>query len=106
MNLTDYAILNKLKLTKPQANLIAKLDGMGVIVSDLPRMVHNQVNGFGDTLNPFSAALVEWVYDCSRSYNGMGPMRFNGHKVAIQTFDRVRYLILALDKSAYQDFID
>ena len=59
MNLTDYAILNKLKLTKPQANLIAKLDGMGVIVSDLPRMVHNQVNGFGDTLNPFSAAI--WI---------------------------------------------
>jgi len=112
MKLTDYATLNEntfsgKKLTKPQLNLLAKLDGMGVTVeSNLPRVVVNQVSGYSAPLTSFIATLVEWVYETYASYNFSGAMNYRGTPVAIGTFDRVRHLILAVDSRAFSNFID
>ena len=114
MNLTSFVNLNGgsisqggKKLTQPQKNLLAKLDAMGVTVQEdgLPVVVTNNASGFSGALHPFIAALVEWVYEVYSTYN-YGPMHYGKTKVAIGTFDRVRYLILALDKQAFRDFID
>ena len=52
------------------------------------------------------ARCVELTQELSYSYSGIGPMNFEGHKVPIQTYDRIKYLVLALDSEAYGNFID
>ncbi len=119
MKLTDFAALNNNKvngntLRKPDLNLLAKLDAMNVEISDpLPRVVTNHGSGFSGPLHPLIAVLVEWVYETHSTYDETystygwsGGMSYNGVKVSIGTFDRIRYLILALDKDAFSDFID
>ena len=115
MNLTSFVNMNGgsifcggKKLTKPQMNLLAKLDAMGVdlVPSGYPAIVTNHSSGFSGPLNPFIGALVEWVYEVYSTYDRAGAMNYNGTKVTVQTFDRTRYLILALDKQAFSDFID
>lgn len=112
MKLTDYLTqngntVNGVKLTQPQLNLVAKIDDLGVdMASGLPVNVRNPITGFEDTLHPFIAALVELTQELSYSYSGIGPMNFEGHKVPIQTYDRIKYLVLALDSEAYGNFID
>jgi hypothetical protein len=95
------------KLTQPQKNLLGKLDAMGVEMSSIgsPRVVTNNNSGYVGLLHPFIAALVEWVYEVYSTYH-FGPMHYRRTSVSIQTFDRVRYLILALDNQAFRDFID
>jgi hypothetical protein len=111
MNLLTYAtlrngVVNGKKLTKPQLNLLGKLDAMGVeLTSAQDVLVTNPHNGYSAMLPPFVATLVNWVYEVYSSYN-YGPMTCRGTKVAIQTFDRTRYLILALDSKVFSDFID
>lgn len=111
MNLTSFVSLNGnkvngKKLTQPQLNLLAKLDKMGVTISDsLPVVVTNPVNGFSDTLDPFTATLVNWVYRVYSTYH-FGPMNYRGHTVAIGVFDRVKYLVLSISPEAYRNFID
>jgi len=104
MNLTQYS-LNFKTLSKPQMNLLAKLDEMGVIVDMDNRSVTNPTNGYTEMLDPAIATLVRWVYKVYRTYDN-GKMNYNGTKVAIAIFDRVRYLILDLDKQAFRNFID
>jgi hypothetical protein len=106
MNLTDYAT-EHLSLTKPQMNLLAKLDAMGVNIPDPTNLVlvSNPTSEYTAALNPLVAALINWVYEVYSTYQ-FGTMKYGRVKVAIGTFDRVRYLILALDKQAFSDFID
>lgn len=113
MNLTEY-ITSKpfVKLSKPQMNLLAKLDAMGVEVVSFTgedRIITNPVNGYSEAVNPFIAALVNWVYKTYKNYDGLpggNGLQFGGTPVAIGTFDRVRMLILSIDSEAYSNFID
>lgn len=111
MNLTALAQAKNVKLTKPQANLLAKLDSYGVVVSDhvpdtLPTV--NPVTGYQAELPALVSCLVRLTYKLIQSYEASPTyqMTFNGHKVAIGTYDRVKGLILALDSKAYMNFID
>lgn len=110
MNLSDYSTRYPLtkKLTKPQANLLFKLDDMGVDVGNPsePRRVQNPVSGYTEALNPFIATLVEWVYRTYSTYDFSGGMNYKGTKVAIGTYDRVRMLVLSLDSEVYSNFLD
>lgn len=111
MNLTDYTTRFPLakKLTKPQTNLLFALDDMGVqlFVTDNV-FCRNPITGFSATINPLLARLIEWTYEVYASYDPMAgnPMNYRGKKVSVAVYDRVRYLVLAIDSSVYRDFLD
>jgi hypothetical protein len=107
MNLTTYlsAKPNKFVLTKPQLNLIAKLDDMGVTIDPSVITVVNPMTGYFANVDPLIVVLINWVYDTYKSYHN-GSMNYRGTKIAIGTFDRVRHLILDLDKESFRNFID
>lgn len=111
MNLTTLATVKNVKLTKPQANLLAKLDTYGVVISDnapdtLPTL--NPITGYNQELPALVSCLVRLTYKLIQSYEASPTytMTFNGHKVAIGTYDRVKMLVLSLDANAYRNFID
>ena len=115
MNLADFVIKNNgaispngVKLSKPQLNLVSQLDGMNVAHAfyGISEYTQNPISGYRAKLNPFTQLLVLWVYEVAHSQGFMGPMSFRGHKVSVQMFDRVRYLILAIDAEAFSNFID
>jgi hypothetical protein len=108
MNLTTFAETTDLRLTKPQMNLLAKLDAMGLSIDNPgnPAVVANPHTGYKAMLNPLVGTLSNFVYKVYSTYGYSGTMNYRGTKVAIGTFDRVRMLILSLDKQAYSDFID
>ena len=111
MNLTQLAAVKNVTLTKPQANLLVKLDSYGVIVSDYAPdtiQTQNPVTGHTEELPALVSYLVELVYRLTVSYETSPTyqMTFNGHKVAIGTFDRVKMLVLSLNSKAYSNFID
>lgn len=111
MNLTQLAAAKNVTLTKPQANLLVKLDSYGVVVSDqVPDVIPttNPISGHSEELPALVSCLVRLVYKLTLSYE-MSPtytMTFNGHKVAIGTFDRIKMLVLSLNSKAYSNFID
>ena len=113
MNLVTLAALrnntiNGKKLTTSQINLFDKLDkmGTGAAVNVEPVIVENPINGVTSALDPFIASLVVWVQETYSTYRIGSPMNYNGHSVSIAIFDRVKYLVLALDSNAYSNFID
>lgn len=112
MNLTSYLShvdnrVNGKALRKPDMNLVAKLDAMGVEVTDTnTHVVVNPVSGFAAPLDPFIAVLVNWTYKVYSTYDLNGSMNYRGTKVAIGTYDRIRMLVLLLDSKAYSNFLD
>ena len=107
MKLTDYPVINGKSLTQPEKNLLAKVDALGVTVSDIETSARNPVTGVTlENLHPVVARLVRWIYQVYATYDGMGPMTYGNQKVAISTFDRVKYLVLRLDNKAYSDLVD
>ncbi len=111
MNLTELAIAKKVKLTKPQMNLLAKFDRLGATVSDNPAdTVHivNRITGYTANVSYLVGMLVNLTYKLIESYEKSPTytMTFNGKKVSIDDYDRVKYLVLALDSDAYKNFID
>lgn len=110
MNLNEYAALKGIVLTKPQANLLAKLSDkylVGINAGEPDVCVaYNQVTGAPCSVNPLVYVLHRFVTRTYASYGYTGTMNYNGKPVAIGIFDRVRYLILALDKKAYAELID
>jgi len=106
MNLTDYIkTSDKFKLTKPQLNLVTKLESMGVTVDPLEDCVTNPHTCQAGSVDPLIAVLIKWVYSVYATYRN-GKMSYRGIKVTVDNFDRVRMLILSLDKTAYRNFID
>lgn len=107
MNLNDYSTVNGKTLTQPEKNLLAKLYNMGVFLDETITSAENPVTGVVlDNLHPVVARLVKWIYQVYSTYDGEGPMNFRGKTVAINTFDRVKYLVLKLDNKAYSDLVD
>ncbi len=111
MNLSQLAVLEGVKLSKPDTNLLTKLDSYGIVISDNPTptiTVVNPITGYTDQVSYLVGCLVNLTYKLARSYE-MSPsyqMTFNGHKVPISVYDRVKMLILKLDHNAYSNFID
>lgn len=117
IDVPDCLTINGKKLTQPQKNLLAKIQkdyGFDIKAADLfcvaahiPVARQNRVSGVVvDNLNPLVSALVDFVYEAYGNYERVGRMIVNGKEMAIQTFDRVKYLVLALDSRAYNELID
>lgn len=101
--------INGKTLTKPQSNLVQKLvEKYGVQFSEQPltAIVYNPCTGVRFAVDENIAVLVSFVHLSYRNYSELGRMQYFGKPVAIGTFDRVRYLILALDASTYSNVID
>jgi hypothetical protein len=107
MKLTDYTTLNGISLTKPESNLLEKLNiKYGLIVSENETTARNMCSGAKFTVSPLSAALVNFLNEAYRTYALFGTMHFNGNTVAVGTFDRVKYLLMKLDSETYSNTID
>jgi hypothetical protein len=113
MNLTEYLAtrgntINGKTLRKPDLNLVAKLDKMGVTASATELVLtRNPVSRHAELLNPFLSALVNWTFAVYASYDmDAGSMKYGNTKVAIGTYDRVRMLVLSLDGNVYGSFLD
>lgn len=96
-----------INLTKPETNLLNKLtDDYGL---ELPTnlTVINAFSGQSFIANsPLSAALVNFLLVSYRNYNLFGRMFYNNKKVAIGTYDRVKYLLMKIDNETYYNVID
>jgi hypothetical protein len=112
MNLTSYLTntnntVNGKALRKPDLNLVAKLDAMGIFLPEGELVLtENPVTGYTELLNPFLSALIKWTYKTYATYDFSGSMNYKGTKVSIQTYDRTRMLVLSLDSDAYSNFLD
>lgn len=101
-----------MNLTQPEINLVAKLsDKYGVVidVNDTGTVeLHNRFTGVAVQTSKLVAALYRFTITAINSYEqrGDGKMTFNDIPVAIGTYDRVRHLILKLDRKAYFDLVD
>lgn len=103
---------SKSMLTKPELNLVAKLQDKYGVVIDLNGQgnvtLANRFTGVRVEASKLVAALYNFTVEAISSYEirGDGKMTFNGVPVAIGTYDRVRHLILKLDRKAYYDLVD
>ena len=111
MNLSQLAIAKGIKLSKPETNLLAKLDSYGIVISDNPAdtmTIVNPITGYRAEVSYLVGCLVNLTYKLIASYESSPTytMTFNGRKVPIDIYDRTKYLVLKLDKDAYSNFID
>jgi hypothetical protein len=105
-NLTDY-IPNTVKLSTAEVRLVEKLmNDYSVVAYDDVDYGVNPTNGVSLNVNPLVAALVEFIHTTYASYNFLKPMTYNRKKVPVALFDRVRYLVLKLDRRAYSELVD
>jgi hypothetical protein len=107
MNLNELTEINGKKLTKPQMNLLGKLqDKYRLAVHSSHNVVRNRVTGASLVLSdPVVGCLVEFCQVAYANYE-RGNMSVNGVPVAIGIFDRVKYLVLAVDSGAYSEMLD
>lgn len=101
--LSARTAINGILLTKPEMNLLKKLETKhGVTVDDHQLVVTNAFTGVEATVGPVVAALVRFVQDVAYD-DGFS---YGGKKVAVSDFDRCRYLIMKLDNPAYFAILD
>jgi hypothetical protein len=99
--------MNTTNLTKPEQNLLNKLNAeYGLVVNDSLTAAVNPLNGVTVQTTPLVAALIRFTQVAYQSYGLFGKMAFRQKPVSIQTYDRVRYLVLKLDKNAYAQVLD
>ena len=107
MKLTEYASTNGIALTQPESNLLNQLsEKYGLLVSESNVTAENSFTGDTFTVSPLSAALVKFLNVAYRNYNLFNKMYFGTTPVTINTYDRVKYLLLKLDKETYFNTID
>lgn len=111
MNPAFVAELNGVELTKPEANLLVKLEQhYGARLSDLPGPIalRNRFTGVGVETTRLVAMLYLFTIEAISNYErrGDGKMFVRNVRVPIGIYDRVRYLILKLDRNAYYDLVD
>ena len=101
--LSARTAINGILLTKPEMNLLKKLETKhGVTVDDHQLVVTNAFTGVEVTVGPVVAALVRFVQDTAYTTD----FTYGGKKVAVQDFDRSRMLVLRLDQEAYYAVLD
>lgn len=110
MNLAEVTEVGGVKLTQPEKNLLTKLDdkyAWQVFEQDHSVAV-NPYTGVEVVCDPVIGALVEFVQKAYRTYgqSARSPMTLNGVDVPINTFDRVRHLVLRLDPKVYSMILD
>ncbi len=72
-----------------------------ILLSRTDRITMNNQFGFGSCeTSALIAACIAWVYKTSRDFE------YGIHKVNISDFDRVRYFVLAEDRTAYMTCLD
>jgi hypothetical protein len=99
--------MNNIALSKPETNLLNKLTAeYGLIVNDSLTAAVNPLSGASVQTTPLVAALIRFTQVAYQSYELFGRMSFKHKAVSIQTYDRVRYLVLKLDKNAYAEVLD
>lgn len=104
--LVNAALTNGVKLTKPETNLLNKLEetyGLKVNDANARNEMFNRFGTGAATVSALVSVLVSFVYGCD---TGFGPVMYNGKKVTISDFDRTRYLVLKLDSKAYSVLLD
>lgn len=111
MNPAFAAELNGVELTKPEINLLVKLEQhYGAKLSNLPGPIalRNRFSGVGVETTRLVAMLYLFTIEAITSYErrGDGKMFVRNVQVPIDTYDRVRYLIAKLDRKAYYDLVD
>lgn len=107
MNLTSVTSVNGIALTQPEKNLLTKLATKhGLVAAGSPRKVANRFTGVTVTVDGVVAALIGFVYAASESAEMFGRMIYGNSSVAVQDFDRARYLVMKLDSSAYYEVLD
>jgi hypothetical protein len=99
--------MNNTILTKPETNLVNKLTTeYGLLVNDSMTTAVNRLNGVQVQTTPLAAALIRFAQVAYVSYELFGKMYFKQKPVSIQTYDRVRYLVMKLDNQAYMEVLD
>ena len=66
----------------------------------------NPLNGATVNTSALVAALIKFTQIAYTSYEIYGRMSYKNKPVSIQTYDRVRYLVLKLDNKAYAEVLD
>ncbi len=92
------------KLSKPQTNLLIKMDKLCVPAPATPEPRKNPYSGAIHTLSPLGCALYDFIVE-SRGTR-MGPLSYKGNKVNVAEWDRARYLFLELYPDEYYSLID
>jgi hypothetical protein len=99
-------------LTQPETNLLNKLQtkyGIVINPNDNTKVkLYNRFTGVSVETSMLVAALYRFTIEAISNYemSGDGKMFFNGKPVAIGVYDRVKYLILKLDRKAYAELVD
>lgn len=100
-------MMNDTKLSTADNNLIAKLASTyKVFPNDSITTAVNPLSGARVQTTPLVAALIRFAQVAYVSYEVAGRMTFRNVPVTIQTFDRVRHLVLKLDNNAYSQILD
>ena len=104
IKLSDLTSVNGHTLTQPERNLLTKLETKhGLVAYESETIVRNAFTGVELTdVNPIVVALIQFVQHTSYC----GTFTYGGKKVAVQDFDRTRYLVMKLDNPAYSAILD
>ena len=104
IKLSDLTSVNGHTLTQPERNLLTKLETKhGLVAYESETIVRNAFTGVELTdVNPIVVALIRFVQQASV----FGDFVVGGKKVAVQDFDRCRYLVMKLDNPAYFAILD
>ena len=111
MNPAFVAELNGVVLTKPEVNLLVTLEekyGTRLLNVAGPVTLRNRFTGVAVETTRLVAMLYDFTIHAISSYErrGDGKMLVRNISVPISIYDRVRYLILKLDRTAYYDLVD
>lgn len=103
MKLSELTNINGVNLTKPEMNLLAKLETKhGLLLDPSEDRVHNPMTGTDVAVDPAVAALIRFVQATAYGPN----FSYGYNKVAVNDFDRARMLVLKLDNQAYFQILD
>jgi hypothetical protein len=96
-----------MNLTQPETNLVAKLTTeYGLYVNDSLTTAVNRLSGARVQTTPLAAALIRFAQIAYGNYELFGKMSVKNKPVSISMYDRVRYLVLKLDRNAYAEVLD
>lgn len=105
--LVELAAMSGKKLTKPENNLLAKLQAdYGISVRNQTfdkATVTNRFSGLAVETSFLVEALVNFIYEIN---TGFQPLTYKGKNMPVSIFDRTRYLVLKLDDAAYYSLLD
>lgn len=104
--LTSIIAVNGKALTKPQLNLLAKLETFGVALGDNNQFVTNTMSGVQRELVPLAVALYAFILRGHMNYLLNGQLSYNGHTFPASFWVSTRYFFLTFWPSEYFDLID